>query len=1178
LIRRSVYFPAAFIVFAFVVCQAQRPELVVQTGHANTIQAIAFMPGDKYLLSAGDDGSILVWDVATGHQIRKLVNQGPAVMSASANGLVLSAGKQLRLWRVATGEEIKLPEAKGPAALSPEGNTLAFLSGFMSDQINFLDVQSGLVTHATMTTGKPLNQPVINPDGSVSRTTTPMGPRIDQLVFSPDGTILAAADSSQIRLCDTTTGKLKLALSAHKLGGAVLGFSPDAKLLATAGLLDGISEVKLWDVGTGKLRRSFKTLVAVVAFSPDNKMYATVDTSGNRFDVNVWDASDGKLRRTLNTVVDKLAFSPDGRTLAITGGDNVIQTWDVITGTVVPTSLPGSMFSQLAFSSDGRLLAGSSVSDIRLWDISSARQVRELQKRSQNASAVALSADGKYMAMGMEAGQVLLWDLINSKEPKLFTGGGQYAVRALALSPDGKRLLAGGGDIAEGGEIAEWDIETGRKLFNKDHAGAAVRTASFSSDGRLFITGHGWSLNESGIKVWNADTGQEVRTLNENSAPTASSRDYVPALSAEGNRFARVRCEEKGATVELWQFDGTNKLRDFDDTDLPKPEGVPGACPFFYKLALSSNGKTLARVTTTNEPGFKVRLWDTATGAHQDMTTANGTIPDSITFSADGKSLAINAQIFDAALKRSRRGIELIDIASKTERTVIRDCSFCLHSTAFSPDGRLLLTGSEDNTISFSDASNGEELLRLSALSERGWLVTSPDGLFDGATNAWAQMVWRFSPVLTDYAPVEAYFREFFHPGLLPRIVHGDRPKSTAQIEQLDRRQPAVELAVNEPLGNALSTRSIKVTIKTTEQLADKDHQTGSGAQDLRLFRNGSLVKVWRDDVLKGKTSVSLEATVPIVAGENRLTAYAFNHDNVKSADSSLLINGAETLKRRGTAYILAIGINEYENPEFRLNYAVADAEDFGAELKRRQEQLQAFDRVQVTSLIDKDATKARILQTLATLREQAQPEDIVIVYFAGHGRADNKQFYLIPHDLGYAGPRMSLDAAGFQTIFEHSISDRDLEKSFEGIDARQLVLIIDACNSGQALDSDESRRGPMNSKGLAQLAYEKGMYILTASQSYEDAKEEKALGHGYLTYALVESGLKKGAADREPRNGTINLREWLDFATDEVPEMQRKTAKPGADESTQQPRVFYRRELEANQLVVAMLGATSTQ
>jgi len=112
----------------------------------------------------------------------------------------------------------------------------------------------------------------------------------------------------------------------------------------------------------------------------------------------------------------------------------------------------------------------------------------------------------------------------------------------------------------------------------------------------------------------------------------------------------------------------------------------------------------------------------------------------------------------------------------------------------------------------------------------------------------------------------------------------------------------------------------------------------------------------------------------------------------------------------------------------------------------------------------------------------------------------------------------------------------------------------------------------------LRQLAHEKGMYILTASQSYEDAKEAKALGHGYLTYALVESGLKKGAADREPRNGTINLREWLDFATDEVPEMQRKTAKPGADESTQQPRVFYRRELETNQLVVAMLGATSTQ
>jgi len=128
-----------------------------------------------------------------------------------------------------------------------------------------------------------------------------------------------------------------------------------------------------------------------------------------------------------------------------------------------------------------------------------------------------------------------------------------------------------------------------------------------------------------------------------------------------------------------------------------------------------------------------------------------------------------------------------------------------------------------------------------------------------------------------------------------------------------------------------------------------------------------------------------------------------------------------------------------------------------------------------------------------------------------------------------------------------------------------------------------------MNSKGLAQLAYEKGMYILTAAQSYQAALEAAKLGHGYLTYALVEEGLKTNASDRAPKDGQVLVREWLDFATARVPEMQlekieeqRKMGRElgllikfvesdtGADRNVQRPRVFYRREAESSPLVVA--------
>src|SRR6185295_12413012 len=84
------------------------------------------------------------------------------------------------------------------------------------------------------------------------------------------------------------------------------------------------------------------------------------------------------------------------------------------------------------------------------------------------------------------------------------------------------------------------------------------------------------------------------------------------------------------------------------------------------------------------------------------------------------------------------------------------------------------------------------------------------------------------------------------------------------------------------------------------------------------------------------------------------------------------------------------------------------------------------------------------------------QPEDAVFIYFAGHGIAQGQRFYLLPHDLGYAGERNALDTAGLQLILDHGISDEELERAVEGIDADKLLMVIDACNSGQALEAEE--------------------------------------------------------------------------------------------------------------------------
>src|SRR5207249_4297525 len=106
----------------------------------------------------------------------------------------------------------------------------------------------------------------------------------------------------------------------------------------------------------------------------------------------------------------------------------------------------------------------------------------------------------------------------------------------------------------------------------------------------------------------------------------------------------------------------------------------------------------------------------------------------------------------------------------------------------------------------------------------------------------------------------------------------------------------------------------------------------------------------------KGKTNTRLQVSVPIGPGENRFTAYAFNQDNVKSSDATLTVIGNSSLKRSGTFYVFAVGINEYANPEFDLRYAASDAQGFARELANQQLKLGRYGKVEIIPLIDREA------------------------------------------------------------------------------------------------------------------------------------------------------------------------------------------------------------------------------
>jgi uncharacterized caspase-like protein len=499
-------------------------------------------------------------------------------------------------------------------------------------------------------------------------------------------------------------------------------------------------------------------------------------------------------------------------------------------------------------------------------------------------------------------------------------------------------------------------------------------------------------------------------------------------------------------------------------------------------------------------------------------------------------------------------------------------------SVVFGPGGWLLVT-STNGGITAVDWAKGTIALFLAYDGEE-WIASSPDGRFDGSSRGWKLVGWRTKSALNEVYPVEVGFRQFFTPGLAREILERHSLIRLSQtITDADLRRPTVKLSGPESSEQAPTPdRTISLTISVSDG--------GTGAQDVRLFRNGVLVKGWRQSLDLSAGSVQLTAEVPIKAGENVFTAYAFSRQDIKSDDSTWRVYGVSQLTRQGVLYVLPIGINVYQDRELNLRYAAADAIGIADAVKKQNARLSRFETIETVPLLNERATKANLFAAIGALAgsphgslvdvpggerlHALQPEDAAVIYYAGHGSVNGDHFYLLPHDF-VRGQRSTFD--------QSAISDLELADLLStGTATGRFVLIFDACNSGQVLNAEDPRLGPMNSKGLAQLAYDKGMYVLAASQSFQAALETQQLGHGLLTYALID-GLTK--ASRPPakypiQDEDISAKWLLQYAARKVPELQRHNARARLVPSSttevsdlQQPRLFFRDELDVDDPLV---------
>jgi WD40 repeat protein len=1077
--------------------QSESPRLVAQMGHTDSIRWAAFFLDGKQVLTRSDEAAVL-WDVDTGKEIKrfKLLTDKIDLVAWTVDGKRILTGSSegtAVLWDVDTGKEIKRFKEIKSAAFSPDGKQI--LTGSSEGTAVLWDAESG----------KEVKRFRIDMDAILT------------LAFSPDGKrILTGSLGSwgPAVLWDADTGK-EIKRLPHYKGptGKItsLAFSPDGKQIRT-GSSDGV-EV-LWDADTGKEVKRFKAhadAIESVAFSRDGKWKLTGISGGAAI---LWDADTGKEVKRFegHLTAPVVAFSPNGKQILTgCGWDKKAILWDVETGNGLKTFKGHTNhIKSVAFSPDGQRILTSSNEAAVLWDAQTGKEARRFKTHIQSMWAVAFSPDGKRILTGSSEGAVVLWDAETGKEANRFNGH-TGLVSAAKFSTDGRRILTGSWDRT----AVLWDADTGKEIRRFKKQATFVNSVAFSPDGKRILTG-----SEATV-LWDAETGEEIKRIEEGF-------DFIHAVafSADGKRI--IAGSENTVVRDADTGKEVMRIKGQITTSITSVEFSPDG-----KQILTASMDTGA-VLSNSDTGEEIKRFNL-------KTEGNGGAITWATFSAEGKRILTGSRDKKLVLWDADTGEKVKRFEGRP--TIVRH--------ALSPDGTRVLTSDSDGTTVLWSWETGKELCSL-IFGLDGFLVVTPDNRYLASRGGLQAVAFR---VHNRAYPFEQFDLKFNRPdlvlkqiGLAPKELidayhqaHLKRLKKLNFTEEMlgdDFHMPEVAL-VSDKLFTT-NDRSLKLTVRASDAKYLLDR--------LNVSVNGSPLRGVGGIDLRDKKAKAWEGgiDVELSTGKNTIQVSALNEKGAESLRETFNV-ACEAPAAKSRVYAVVVGVSEYQDAKRRLDYAAKDAKDLADFFEKNP---MRFGEAKVVRCIDKDATRETILKAKEVL-QQAGVDDLVIVFFAGHG--------LLDKDLDYQFASVDVD---FGDPAKRGVAYAEIEGLLDGIKARRKLLLMDTCHSGEVdkeevlaagphkvtegmvqargfrgVDVRQARLGTNHSAELMRemftdLRRGTGVVAVAAAGGLQYALESKEWQNGVFTYALLR-GLG-GAADKN-KDGKVQVSELRDYVLEEV-------------------------------------------
>ncbi len=436
------------------------------------------------------------------------------------------------------------------------------------------------------------------------------------------------------------------------------------------------------------------------------------------------------------------------------------------------------------------------------------------------------------------------------------------------------------------------------------------------------------------------------------------------------------------------------------------------------------------------------------------------------------------------------------------------------------------LNASGNNINQIFDLKSNSIIAYFYSDSNDDYAVVAKDGRVDGTADALGKVFWTTRLTLQ-----RTMLESSMDKGFTPRLFNAVLNEESASMESFDvdnlvSKVPVVTVrSINEKpySANASVTTTQKISSVTVEITENPTEVT-----EVRLYQNAKLMKSLPGT---GDKTYSFDLSLSTAFGEENffyINAGSKNGIDAEKAKFTIIYKGAT--EEKPTLYLITIGINKYKNQKYNLNYAEADANGVEGSINKSSSGI--FKAIVPYNIRNEKAVKATILAALEDVKKKSLEQDMLVVYYAGHGvmsgeAASDKEFYIVPADVTQLYGRDDM-------LKSKAISASSLKEYAESINAQKQVFILDACQSAGALDA-VSVRGVAEEKAIAQLARSTGTFWITSTGSDQFASEFDKLGHGIFTFSLLEGISGKADTNNDKK---LTIRELSTYIENKVPEL----------------------------------------